>query len=95
MIARLLQSLMALLILGAAPTPYPVVTPGRTFVFPADHGSHDAYRTEWWYVTGTTRADGGGAGKARELGFQVTFFRTRPRVDPANCCSTPTMSLAL
>ena len=84
MIGRLLWSMMALLLLGAAPALYPAVTPGRTFVFPADHGSHDAYRTEWWYVTGTTRADDGGAGKGRELGFQVTFFRTRPRVDPAN-----------
>ncbi len=84
MITRLLQAILAMLLLGAAPVTYPAVTPGRTFVFPADHGSHDAYRTEWWYVTGTTRADDGGGGKGRELGFQVTFFRIRPRVDPAN-----------
>lgn len=76
---------MALVLLGAqpapapAPAPYPVVAPGRPFAFPADHGAHDAFRTEWWYVTGTVRAEDG-----RDLGFQVTFFRTRPRVDPAN-----------
>ena len=79
MIARLLRSVTALLLVAAAPAPYPVVTPGRAFTFPADHGAHNAYRTEWWYVTGTVRADDG-----RDLGFQVTFFRTRPRVDPAN-----------
>jgi predicted secreted hydrolase len=63
----------------AAPMPYPVVRPGVALRFPADHGAHPEYRTEWWYVTGWLRtADG------RDLGFQVTFFRTRPPVDPAN-----------
>ncbi|UCG72223.1 MAG: carotenoid 1,2-hydratase [Chromatiales bacterium] len=37
---------------------------------PRDHGSHDDYRSEWWYFTGNlTSAD------AREFGFQLTFFR--------------------
>ncbi|HEX8382600.1 MAG TPA: carotenoid 1,2-hydratase [Sphingomonas sp.] len=63
----------------AAPAPYPVVRPGIALRFPADHGAHPAFRTEWWYVTGWLRTAGG-----RDLGFQVTFFRTRPRVDPAN-----------
>lgn len=63
----------------AAPTPYPVVKPGPTFRFPADHGAHPAYRIEWWYVTGWLRTQAG-----RDLGFQVTFFRTRPPVDPRN-----------
>ncbi len=48
---------------------YPVVTPGRRFRFPRDHGAHPEYRVEWWYVTGWL-----GAG----MGFQVTFFRARP-----------------
>ena len=39
-------------------------------VFPRDHGSHPAFRTEWWYVAGQL-ADAGG----RRLGFQLTFFR--------------------
>ncbi|MET0257961.1 MAG: carotenoid 1,2-hydratase [Methylobacterium sp.] len=56
-----------------------VVVPGRAFAFPADHGAHPDFRTEWWYVTGWLKgADG------RERGFQVTFFRTRPSMDPAN-----------
>lgn len=70
---------VALVAAAPAATDYPVVATGRAFRFPADHGAHPAYRTEWWYVTGFVRgADG------RDLGFQVTFFRVRPRGDPAN-----------
>ncbi|WP_373487519.1 lipocalin-like domain-containing protein [Blastomonas sp.] len=58
---------------------YPDVKPGRVFSFPADHGAHPDFRTEWWYVTGTVKTRNG-----KDLGFQVTFFRTRPRVDTAN-----------
>ena len=58
---------------------YAVVRPGVSLEFPRDHGAHPAFRTEWWYVTGWLRtADG------RDLGFQITFFRTRPPVDQAN-----------
>ena len=71
--------MLAVALAGAATAPYPVVRPGREFAFPADHGAHPAFRTEWWYVTGWLRDAGG-----RPMGFQVTFFRTRPRVDPAN-----------
>ena len=38
--------------------------------FPADHGSHPAFRTEWWYATGIV-ADAEGA----RFGFQLTVFR--------------------
>lgn len=63
----------------AAPAGYHVVRPGVALRFPSDHGAHPAYRTEWWYVTGWLKtADG------RDLGFQVTFFRTRPPGDTAN-----------
>jgi len=42
----------------------------RPFVFPADHGPHPEFRTEWWYYTGNLQgADG------RHFGFQLTFFR--------------------
>jgi predicted secreted hydrolase len=45
----------------------------RPFVWPADHGPHPAFRTEWWYATGTLRAtDGSG----RRFGYQFTVFRT-------------------
>jgi len=45
-------------------------TAPREFVFPADHGAHDGFRTEWWYVTGNLFAADG-----RAFGVQLTFFR--------------------
>lgn len=75
--------LFALAGAGGAQTPtlptYPTVRPGLALSFPRDHGAHPEYRTEWWYVTGWLDAGGG-----EKLGFQVTFFRTRPEVDQAN-----------
>jgi len=44
--------------------------PGYHYRFPRDHGTHDEFRTEWWYYTGHLTADGG-----RRFGYQVTFFR--------------------
>ena len=66
--------LILLLLAGFAPADdYAVVRPGVALSFPRDHGAHPDFRTEWWYATGWLRtADG------RDLGFQVTFFRTRP-----------------
>lgn len=58
---------------------YPSVTKDRVFTFPADHGAHPEYRTEWWYVTGILNT-----GDHQQFGFQVTFFRTRPPVDQSN-----------
>jgi predicted secreted hydrolase len=45
-------------------------TEPRPFVFPADHGSHPEYRTEWWYFTGNLATASG-----RHFGFELTFFR--------------------
>jgi predicted secreted hydrolase len=61
--------------LGRAAVAYPRVETGTGLVFPRDHGSHAAFRTEWWYVTGWLRVPDG-----QELGFQLTFFRSRPGV---------------
>lgn len=79
-------SLLAIAGFAAAASPvgypavrYPAVRPGVALRFPADHGAHPAYRTEWWYVTGWLRI-----GDGRDLGFQVTFFRTRPPAGDAN-----------
>ncbi len=44
---------------------------GREFTFPADHGPHLGFRTEWWYFTGNLQADDG-----RRFGYQLTIFRT-------------------
>lgn len=42
----------------------------RPFEFPADHGPHPDFRSEWWYFTGNLDGDGG-----RRFGFQFTIFR--------------------
>ncbi len=42
----------------------------RPFVFPADHGPHPAFRSEWWYFTGNLDAADG-----RSFGYQLTIFR--------------------
>jgi predicted secreted hydrolase len=62
-----LTRLLAALLLAAQFQP---ALPGYEFSFPRDHGSHDEYRTEWWYYTGHLRADDG-----RTYGFELTFFR--------------------
>ena len=43
---------------------------GYRYQFPRDHGSHDRFRTEWWYYTGNLIATDGHA-----FGYQLTFFR--------------------
>jgi predicted secreted hydrolase len=58
---------------------YPAVEAGHPLSFPRDHGSHPAFRTEWWYVTGWVTDAGG-----RDYGIQVTFFRHRPRIAEAS-----------
>jgi predicted secreted hydrolase len=51
--------------------------PGWEFEFPRDHGSHDQYRTEWWYYTGHLRTESG-----RRYGFELTFFRVGVTTEP-------------
>ena len=46
------------------------VLSGRALAFPADHGAHPDFRTEWWYATGWLNLPEG-----RPIGFQTTFFR--------------------
>jgi predicted secreted hydrolase len=72
--------------LGDAPsrdTSYPRVVPGYPIRFPEDEGSHPRFRTEWWYITGWLQR-AGGAAKTAQIGFQITFFRTRLDVDERN-----------
>jgi predicted secreted hydrolase len=49
---------------------YLAVTGPCRLAFPADHGAHPGYRTEWWYYTGNLAAADG-----RPFGFQMTVFR--------------------
>jgi predicted secreted hydrolase len=55
---------------GNQSTGYLRVTGPANLEFPADHGPHLNYQTEWWYYTGNLVADGG-----RHFGYQLTFFR--------------------
>lgn len=75
---RMLLACLALLAAWAVPAlaeapGYSVVRPGAVLTFPSDHGAHPGFRTEWWYVTGWLKTESG-----EDLGFQVTFFRSRP-----------------
>jgi len=40
------------------------------FEFPRDHGTHESFATEWWYVTGHLATD-----DDHRYGFELTFFR--------------------
>ncbi len=42
----------------------------RVFTFPADHGPHLDFQTEWWYVTGNLTDEEGA-----HYGYQFTIFR--------------------
>lgn len=53
---------------------YPAASRGTRLAFPRDHGAHPQFRTEWWYVTGALDLPQGG------MGFQLTFFRSRPGI---------------
>ncbi len=49
----------------------------RQFSFPADHGSHPDFQTEWWYFTGNLKSEEG-----RRFGYELTFFRRGLTPDP-------------
>lgn len=53
---------------------YRLSLPGYPYEFPRDHGSHDRFRTEWWYFTGHLFDRDG-----RRLGYELTFFRRAVR----------------
>lgn len=42
----------------------------REFSFPEDHGPHERFRNEWWYITGNLDDD-----NDRRFGFELTIFR--------------------
>jgi predicted secreted hydrolase len=64
------RDLPAALGLDAPAASFRSATTGYRYAFPKDHGSHPAYRTEWWYYTGHLQAKNG-----RTFGFELTFFR--------------------
>ena len=77
----LLAGLLVFLTAAGRPQPpvYPQILLGTPLRFPRDHGAHPDFRTEWWYVTGWLDT-----GQGPPLGFQLTFFRSRPATDQRN-----------
>lgn len=63
--------------LGGEAAAFTPVVPGRVFSFPADHGPHDGFRIEWWYVTANLKDDQG-----HEFGVQWTLFRSALKATP-------------
>ncbi len=74
MIRLVWTAILAAVLLGggwlAFATEFRQALPGYQYVFPRDHASHEAFKTEWWYYTGHLKtADN------RRYGFELTFFR--------------------
>lgn len=63
--------------LGQAAGEFQAVARGHPLEFPRDHGAHDGYRIEWWYITANLTDDAD-----RQWGAQWTLFRSalRPEV---------------
>jgi predicted secreted hydrolase len=62
---------------AAAEVAYKLALPGYVWQFPADHGSHSAYKTEWWYYTGHLQSKPKTKDETpQNFGYQLTFFRT-------------------
>ena len=76
----LLSCLWLLPIASADSDSFTPAREGYRYQFPRDHGSHDEFRTEWWYYTGNLTAKDG-----RAFGYQLTFFR---RAMPADQIDT-------
>lgn len=62
--------------LGNQAEQFTPVTPGRNFSFPADHGPHEGFRIEWWYITANLKDEHG-----QDFGVQWTLFRNALRAD--------------
>jgi len=85
LLQRILPASLAALSVVSAPNataapPQPArVMPNVQLSFPQDFGSHPGFRTEWWYATGWLDTP-----DKKQLGFQVTFFRSATGHDAAN-----------
>ncbi|MBC7983932.1 MAG: carotenoid 1,2-hydratase, partial [Candidatus Obscuribacterales bacterium] len=75
-ILRALLVAVAVLAIGSVAAQSPAddstVSPGYRIELARDGGSHPAFTTEWWYLTGWLQDAAG-----EQRGFQVTFFRSR------------------
>jgi len=57
--------------LGQSAEGFELPQPNTDFSFPNDHGPHEGFRIEWWYLTAVLRGDDG-----KDYGVQWTLFRT-------------------
>ena len=57
--------------LGAAADGFSLPRAGTPFSFPTDHGAHDDFRIEWWYLTANLTGPDG-----TPYGLQWTLFRS-------------------
>ncbi len=67
--------------LGQSEQSYTPVVKGKALAFPHDHGPHNDFRHEWWYLTANLIDENGKA-----LGIQWTQFRVAvdPQEKPSN-----------
>lgn len=62
--------------------------PGKTLIFPKDHGSHPNYAIEWWYFTANLSAN------EQNYGVQYTLFRFNRGNKQANAWANGQMYMA-
>jgi predicted secreted hydrolase len=62
--------------LGNEAATFAQVVPGKVFSFPQDHGPHDGFRIEWWYLTANLKDN-----QDRTFGVQWTLFRNALKAD--------------
>ncbi|WP_106745353.1 lipocalin-like domain-containing protein [Yoonia maritima] len=70
--------------LGTVVDGFAVPQRDKPFDFPADHGAHDDYRIEWWYLTANLKSDDG-----TDYGLQWTLFRSALSPDSGSGWTTP------
>ena len=70
--------------LGTQAEGFAIPQPNPTFSFPADHGQHNDYRIEWWYLTANLQAADG-----TPYGLQWTLFRSALAPEAGDGWSSP------
>lgn len=68
------QNAGGLAALAASAEGFAQAVPETRLAFPRDHGAHDAYRIEWWYLTANLEDESG-----QPYGAQWTLFRIAQR----------------
>lgn len=72
--------------LGTSIDGFALPDPATRLRFPVDHGAHDDFRIEWWYVTASLSGPDGTA-----YGIQWTLFRTALKPGGGDGWNSPTL----